>query len=92
MEIHVSRNDDKNRFETTVHDELCVLDYQVDGSTVRMTRVLVPDAAGGQGVAGELTRSALDWARAQAFEVVPACPYIAAWIRKHPDYADLVAE
>ena len=44
----------------------------------------------GLGVGGTLARGALDDCRARGLPVVPTCPFIAAWIRRHPDYQDLV--
>ncbi|HUP98265.1 MAG TPA: GNAT family N-acetyltransferase [Usitatibacter sp.] len=44
----------------------------------------------GRGFAGALMRYILDDARAQSRKVIPVCPYAAAYIRKHPEYADLV--
>ena len=46
----------------------------------------------GRGVGGALARAALDDVRARGLRAVPMCPFIAAWIRRHPDYADLVPE
>ena len=50
----------------------------------------VPQAIGGRGVAGELVRAALDYARAEGLRVVPLCSYSAEYIQRHPEYADLV--
>ena len=44
----------------------------------------------GQGYASTLVRAALDDARAHETLIVPLCPYVADWIERHPDYADLV--
>ncbi|MFJ2028131.1 GNAT family N-acetyltransferase [Streptosporangium sp. NPDC087985] len=44
----------------------------------------------GNGVGGTLARAALDAARAEGVKVVPRCPFVKAWIERHPDYADLV--
>ena len=44
----------------------------------------------GRGVGGRLARAALDDVRARGLSVVPSCPFIAAWMRRHPEYADLV--
>ena len=51
----------------------------------------VDEAYSGQGHAGTLARSALDDARSRGLSVVPSCPYVASYIEKHPEYADLVA-
>ena len=54
------------------------------------THTEVDPAYEGQGIGGRLARAALDQARADGLRVVPRCPFIRAWIDKHPDYADLV--
>ncbi|MEU4106879.1 GNAT family N-acetyltransferase [Streptomyces tanashiensis] len=46
----------------------------------------------GRGLGGLLARGALDDARARGLHVLPYCPFIRGWIRKHPEYADLVPE
>ncbi|WP_334179845.1 GNAT family N-acetyltransferase [Pseudoxanthomonas sp.] len=50
----------------------------------------VPEEIGGRGVAAALVKAALDHARGQGWRVVPACSYSAAYVRRHPEYADLV--
>ncbi len=47
--------------------------------------------AEGQGIAGAITRHALDYSREQGWKVIPRCPYVVAWIKRHPEYQDLVA-
>ena len=44
----------------------------------------------GKGVAGKLIKTALDAARVEHYQVVPLCPFVAAYIRRHPEYQDLV--
>jgi predicted GNAT family acetyltransferase len=50
----------------------------------------VPQALSGQGVATKLIRGALDMVRAQGLEVVPQCPFVSAFMGKHPEYNDLL--
>jgi uncharacterized protein len=45
----------------------------------------------GKGVGAQLVRGALDDLRARGLEVRPTCPFVRAFIRRHPEYADLVA-
>lgn len=53
----------------------------------------VDPAFEGQGVGSQLAKAALDDVRARGLELVPRCPFIAAYIRRHSeDYLDLVAE
>ncbi len=49
----------------------------------------VDDAYGGRGLAGGVVEFALADVRAQGKRVIPHCPYVAAWVRKHPEYADI---
>lgn len=91
MPEEIKLEPDKNRFLLRVDDWDCVLEFSLDGASASFNHVRVPDAVGGQGLAGRLTRHALDWAREQDLKVIPHCPYVASWIKRHPDYADLIA-
>lgn len=65
--------------------------YGLRTGSVVFTHTEVDDAFGGRGVGGELARRALDDVRARRLDVVPQCPFVAAWIARHPDgYLDLV--
>jgi predicted GNAT family acetyltransferase len=90
MVIAVVDNTAAQRFETTVDGQLCVLEYRIDGNTLVLRHTEVPAALSGHGIAAALTKHALDSARERGMDVVPHCAYAVAWIRRHPDYADLV--
>jgi predicted GNAT family acetyltransferase len=55
-----------------------------------ITHTLVPEAIGGRGVAADLTRAALETARANGWKVVPMCSYAVTYLRRHPEYNDLL--
>ncbi|CAL8979398.1 putative protein YjdJ [Cellulomonas sp. T2.31MG-18] len=67
-----------------------VLLYELDGGLVTFTHTEVDPQAEGTGVGSALARRALDDARASGRRVVPACPFVKAWIDRHREYADLV--
>ena len=69
-----------------------VADYRRQGRTVVLPHTETTPGFGGRGLAGRLVSFALDDIRSQGLKVVPACPFVAVHIRKHPEYADLVAE
>jgi len=50
-----------------------------------MTHTLVPPELEGRGIAGELTRTAVSWARAQSLTIDPQCSYVRGWLAEHPD-------
>lgn len=80
----------KFRFELRVGDETAVAMYQRRGHIIVFTHTLVPAALEGQGVASRLIGAALDAARAASEQVVPLCPFVAAYIRRHPEDRALV--
>ncbi|MFC0041293.1 GNAT family N-acetyltransferase [Actinomadura rayongensis] len=65
-------------------------EYRTRPDAVVFTHTEVDPAFEGQGVGGALARGALDDVRSRGLGVVPLCPFIRAWIEKHPDYQDLV--
>ncbi|KRG42800.1 acetyltransferase [Stenotrophomonas pictorum JCM 9942] len=78
-----------HRFELLVDGHVAVLEYRLEEGGMVITHTGVPEAIGGRGIAGTLTRAALDHARAQGWKVIPACTYAAAFMRRHGEYADL---
>jgi len=87
----IRRNAAANRFETVVEGQNCVLEYGLDGGVLAIDHVFVPEAVGGRGIAAALTKAALDTARAEGWRIVANCPYAAAYIARHPAYADLLS-
>ena len=79
------------RFVTTVDGHAGYVEYEREGDVLTITHTIVPPEIGGRGIAGKLVAAALDHARAEGLKVVPRCTYAAAWIDRHPQYADLVA-
>lgn len=74
------------RFIMEVEDHRCELDFTLAGQIMDIRSVRVPKAVGGRGLAGQLTRHALDWASARALQVKPTCPYVASWLERHPEH------
>ena len=83
MDVDVVHVPDRSRFEAQVEGQTAYLTYEVDGGTVAMTHTIVPYPIEGRGIAGQLTRSAVEWARAQSLEIDPQCSYVRSWLQKH---------
>lgn len=66
--------------------------YRRSPGTVTFTHTEVPEALEGRGIGAQLVRGALDDARARGEKVVPLCPFVAAYITRHPEYQDLLAK
>ncbi|HEY2205334.1 MAG TPA: GNAT family N-acetyltransferase [Pseudonocardia sp.] len=81
----------QSRFEITVDGELAGFsEYRSRPGRIVFTHTEVAERFQGRGLAGRLIRTALDTARRRGLEVTPLCPYVAEFIRRHPDYLDLV--
>lgn len=87
----VVHNEKDSRFELRIGDALCVLDYRRTPDKLVIYHTEVPEPFERRGLAALLTRAALDFARSQNLKVEPRCPYTAAFIHKHSEYADLLA-
>jgi predicted GNAT family acetyltransferase len=84
-------NPDLGRFELTEQGLTAFADYGVRGDRVVVPHVEAPVPLRGTGAAGRLMEGMLEIIRARGLKIVPLCPYAALWIRRHPEYADLVA-
>ncbi|PRY10009.1 hypothetical protein CLV24_11677 [Pontibacter ummariensis] len=50
----------------------------------------VPEGERNKGYADELVKTGLDYARSQNYQIVPSCPVVSAYIKRHPEYKDIV--
>jgi hypothetical protein len=65
--------------------------YERVGGTMTIPHTEVEPRFAGCGLGARLARFALDDARRHGWRVVPRCPFVAAYIARHAEYADLVA-
>jgi predicted GNAT family acetyltransferase len=86
----VTNNERFSRLEAPVEGGVALLRYRIEDDSMWLLHVGVPQEARGQGVAGELSRAALDLAKGRGLKVVPECSYVVAYIQRHPEYAGIV--
>ncbi len=90
--LPVIDNEDKNRYEVQFEGVVAVLEYIRRGDLMVLVHTGVPKEIERHGIAGQLSKFALEDARARELKVVPRCPYVATYIEHHPEHADLVVE
>ena len=89
--VIVTDNAAASQFEVHVGGERAgLVDYHRHGDRITLIHTEVGDNFQGLGLASTLARFALDSARERGLGVLPQCPYVAGWIRKHPGYVELV--
>ena len=91
MTFTLSNHPEKHRYEAAIDGQLAgYCEYNLLSNAVMFTHTEVLPAFEGQGVGSALARHVLDEARARGAAVIPACQFIAGYIRKHREYVDLV--
>jgi predicted GNAT family acetyltransferase len=87
----VRDNTEGSRFEINVDGNIAFSEYLRTGDRLTIRHTEVPKALEGRGIGSALARGLLDLARTQKLKVKPLCPFVAGYIKKHPEYADLLA-
>ena len=90
MTLAISNNTKKKQFENHFGGKLSLLAYDIDGDTITFTHTEVPKEVSGSGIAGTLAETALRFAETSGYKVVARCPYVAAYIKKHPEFEKLL--
>lgn len=92
MATEVVNDASMNRYELLVDGEAVgFADYQLRDDTIVFTHTEIDPARREVGMGGELARGALNLVRAETdSRVVASCPFMSAWIGRHPEYQDLL--
>ena len=91
MDVEVTDNPDKARFEIVADGELAgFAQYHLRDGVIAFTHTQTDDRYRGHGLGSRLVRASLDDARARHLVVLPYCPFVRNWISRHREYADLV--
>jgi uncharacterized protein len=85
-QIEVKNNVEENRFEVVIDDKIAMVEYMLAGRNIIFTHTEVPPEFEGHGIANRMAYVALEHAKAEGYKVQPLCPFITAYIRKHPEY------
>jgi hypothetical protein len=86
----IDHQPESSRFRAEVEGREAELAYRSRSGVMELTYTHVPEEIGGRGIAGALVEAALEHARSVGLKVAPSCSYAAAYIARHPQYADLV--
>ncbi|MFI0895947.1 GNAT family N-acetyltransferase [Streptomyces sp. NPDC020983] len=88
--VTVTDSPQAGRYEARIGDDLAgTAAYMRTPEVIAFIHTEVGDAYEGRGVGSALARTAMDDARAQGLRVLAICPFIAGWLDRHPEYADL---
>jgi predicted GNAT family acetyltransferase len=83
----VRHNVAEHRYELDTDHGLAIAVYREQGDRAIFTHTEVPPQDEGKGIASQLVRAALDDTRRRGLKIVPACSFVVAFVRRHPEYA-----
>ncbi|HEX5509961.1 MAG TPA: GNAT family N-acetyltransferase [Pseudolabrys sp.] len=86
----VRDNTEQHRFELDADGHLAVSYYEFAGDVITFKHTEVPKELEGRGIGSRLVRGELEIARSRGLKVIAKCPFVAAYIAKHPEFADLL--
>lgn len=89
MDEKVEHDEDQGRFYITTDGKEAYLAYSEQDGVLDLYSTYVPQELRGQGIAGKVVKEGLEHAKKEGYQVRPSCPYVAAYIQKHPEYQDL---
>jgi uncharacterized protein len=91
VDVEVRDNPEKRQFEAYVGDDLAGFSaYELTDDGIMIMHTEVDDAFEGKGVGSAMVRQMLDLIRADGeLKVTVLCPFVNAWLRRHPDYQEL---
>jgi predicted GNAT family acetyltransferase len=91
MSYPIEHDPAAGQFTATVEGKVSMLQYRLKPGVMKIVHTEVPAELSGHGIAADLMRAALDFARASGWRVVPACSYARAFLERHPEYSGLLA-
>lgn len=92
MEVTFTDNTDKKRFEAQVDGKLALIDYIRTADKIYLTHTEVPPELEGKGIASAMVKKALQRIEGDTIKLVPLCPFIAGYVKRHPEFRSLLAQ
>ena len=80
----------EKRYELDLGDDIALAEYVLGRGLIVLKHTEVPPKYEGRGIGKELVQGVLEDIRKKEIKVVPQCPFVAAYIRRHPEWMDLV--
>lgn len=85
----VTNNEAQSRYELEVEGYTAFAAYRRDGDIWEFYHTVVPPELGGRGIGSKLVGGALADVKAQGGKVIATCSFVEAYLKKHPDAADI---
>ena len=88
--LEVIKNEKISRFELNVDGHIAFIDYKQEDDVIKLIHTEVPEELAGKGVAPALVEKTLVYLEENNNSLFPYCPYVFAYIKKHPEWKRIV--
>ena len=85
-QIEVKHNTEQHRFEVVIDGKEAFTLYMLGEKLMTFVHTEVPEEFEGQGIGGKIAHTALEYAKEHGYRVQAICPFISAYIKRHPEY------
>ncbi len=91
MSSELTDNKSRNQFEMVTDGYLSRVEYMIMGNKIFLTHTEVPKELEGKGVGSKIVKAALEEAESRGLKLIPLCPFVASYIKRHPEWERLLA-
>ncbi len=92
MEVKIIENTEKKRFEAEIDGRMAFIEYIRAKQQIYLTHTEVPVALEGKGIGSSMVKQVLQQIKNEGLELVPLCPFVAAYVKRHPEWRELLAK
>jgi predicted GNAT family acetyltransferase len=92
QDLELKDNKSEQALELWVDGKRSFIGYEIEGKKIYLMHTEVPEDQTGEGIAAELVEKAFNYLEANKLTVVPACSYVRAFLKRHPDWNRIVVE
>jgi len=91
MDLQIFRNEEAGEFQTEVEGHRAFIEYKLAQGRIYLTHTEVPKVLGGRGIGSSLVEGVLEQIEEANEVLFPLCPFVASYIRKHPEWKRILA-
>lgn len=89
MQYELINNEQKNRYEYQIGDEVAIAEYIIRDNKIYIVHIEVPQDLQNQGIAAKLTEDVMRDIEKKGYKLVPVCPYAVVYVKRHPEWQKL---
>ncbi len=90
MDFELIHNEDGNQYEFQIEGRVAKVEYILKFPSIYLTHIEVPSSLEKQGIGSQLVLKVLEELKMKKLAVVPLCPFVAAYIKEHPEWMKIV--